>query len=373
MNDQLHLLSDKVVDNIEKIFTLFNIKTTRTNKRFDGPCPVHGGDKYNAFNLYHTGHTCRGNWRCNTNSCHKHFVASPLGFIRGILSHKEYDWSNPGDKEVKFRDTVEFCEKFTGFKVGKLDINLDDIEKIRFADSTQLFQTVRPVVSSKITRELIQKSLKPHGYYIDKGYTKDILYKYDVGFCGVAGKPMFMRMVVPVYDDEHKYMIGCTGRTINPKCEACECYHSVKSPCPPVEFRNIYSKWKHNFDKEYYLYNYWYAKQHILDTGIAVLVESPGNVWRLEEAGIHNSVAMLGDSLSEKQIELLNLAGTIYLVIITDNDKAGEASRKTITEQCEHMFNIKNICITNYNDIGEMPVSEIKQQVLPVIQKLNIL
>ncbi|NDC71851.1 MAG: hypothetical protein EBZ62_00150, partial [Sphingobacteriia bacterium] len=41
-----------------------------------------------------------------------------------------------------------------------------------------------------------------------------------------------------------------------------------------------------------------------LKSHTAIIVESPGNVWRLEENGIHNSVALFGSSLSDRQTDL---------------------------------------------------------------------
>ena len=65
----------------------------------------------------------------------------------------------------------------------------------------------------------------------------------------------------------------------------------------------IHSKWRHNkdFKTQEHLYNMWFAKEFIQSTRTAIIVESPGNVWRLEEAGIHNSVAIFGTNLSIKQ------------------------------------------------------------------------
>jgi hypothetical protein len=45
------------------------------------------------------------------------------------------------------------------------------------------------------------------------------LEDYDVGYCDNPAKPMYERAVVPIYDNEHKYIVGCTGRSIFEKCE----------------------------------------------------------------------------------------------------------------------------------------------------------
>ena len=50
-----------------------------------------------------------------------------------------------------------------------------------------------------------------------------------------------------------------------------------------------------------------FAKEFIKESGIVILVESPGNVWRLEEAGVHNSVAIFGSSLADRQKMILDI------------------------------------------------------------------
>ena len=94
------------------------------------------------------------------------------------------------------------------------------------------------------------------------------------------------RAVVPVYDNNRQYMIGCTGRATTDKCEKCNHYH-LGNECPDKESLYLHCKWRHNygFKTQNYLYNYWFAQEHIKESRSVILVESPGNVWRLEEAG----------------------------------------------------------------------------------------
>ena len=49
---KLKILTDKVMGRIEDLLDVLGIDNFEyDNKRFYGPCPVHGGDKYNAINL----------------------------------------------------------------------------------------------------------------------------------------------------------------------------------------------------------------------------------------------------------------------------------------------------------------------------------
>jgi 5S rRNA maturation endonuclease (ribonuclease M5) len=182
---------------------------------------------------------------------------------------------------------------------------------------------------------------------------------------------MYNRVVVPIYDNDYKYMVGCTGRSIFEKCAKCSSYHDNSKDCPEEDKRWIFSKWKHSadFKSQNYLYNFWFAKDHILKTHTAIIVESPGNVWRLEENGIHNSVAIFGSSLSDRQKILLDSSGCMNLIILTDNDDAGKKASEQIKSKCQNTYRVFIPQITK-NDVGEMTPEEIKTQIYDYIESI---
>ena len=181
---------------------------------------------------------------------------------------------------------------------------------------------------------------------------------------------MHNRAVVPVYDMDHKSLIGCSGRSIFNKCTNCSYFHDPIADCPSAEKQWLYSKWRHssNFKTQNTLYNVWYASTHIKQTSTAVLVESPGNVWRLEESGIHTSLAMFGSNIADRQKMLLDVSGAMNLIVIMDNDKAGHDGYEKIHQKCHRTYNVYKINI-EANDIAEMKISDIKSIILPQIEK----
>ena len=184
---------------------------------------------------------------------------------------------------------------------------------------------------------------------------------------------MSNRAVVPVYTEDHKYLSGCTGRSIFEKCDTCKTHHEASTSCPETSASWKHSKWKHNFSfkSQEHLYNYWFAKEFILDSKTAIIVESPGNVWRLEESGIHNSVALFGSSLGQRQKMLLDISGAMNIITIMDNDSAGQEAANQINIKCGRTYNIKNITI-NYNDIAEMTIDQIKNEIIPQIPEYKL-
>lgn len=353
--EKIKLLSDLVCSDIERLLETFNIQEYRMlDNMIITSCPIHGGDNTSAFNLYYTGESYCGNWKCRSHKCEEHFKSSIIGFIRGCLSREKHQWEKNGDTMVSFKEALDFASKFVNKDMKSLKVSNKQKEKNNFINTVKYINNnTSDSDSPKIGRAIIRKNLSiPSKYFIDRNFSSEILDKYDVGDCSSISKEMYNRAVVPVYDINYTHMIGCSGRSID----------------------GSKPKWKHSsgFKAENVLYNYWFAKQSIKDSGVVILVESPGNVWKLEECGIHNSVCIFGSSLADKQKMLLDISGAMTIVTIMDNDEAGHSAAKQIYNKCHRTYNIKHINIEGYNDIAEMPVSEINNQINIKLKELNI-
>lgn len=374
LNDQLKLkiICDEVCDNIEALLDSFAIDYRVQSKMIVMPCPIHGGDNASALNLYPEGESYRGNWKCRTHNCEKVFMGSILGFIRGIISSNNFGWRKPGDKMASFQEAVDYALQFIKQDLSNIYISKTDREKKQFTNVINYLNKPEEKNISRVTREQIIKSLTiPAQYYLDRHYSSKILCKYDVGLCDRPGKEMTDRVVVPIYDNNYTYMVGCSGRSIYEKCPQCKSYHNPTNSCPSSEDSWKYCKWKHNIDfkSQNHLYNFWFAKEHILSSSTAIIVESPGNVWRLEENGIHNSVGIFGSSLSDRQKIILDSSGAMNIVILTDNDEAGNKAAEQIKNKCQNTYRIFIPKISK-NDIGEMNSDEINNEIKTFLEKI---
>jgi len=347
---KLKILCDHLCDNITDLLEYFNLEYKQNSKFISMSCPIHGGDNESAINLYYVGESYRGNWKCRTHQCEKHFKGSIIGFVRGILSHKKHNWSCDGDDTVSFSETLKFLTDFGKINLKDLKVSNKEKEKNNFVNSLTILNTKQVTGTNYPNRNQVRKLLKiPSPYFISRGFDPKILDKYDVGDCETPNKEMSDRAVVPIYDSEYNYMIGCSGRSTND---------------------NLKPKWKHNkgFSAENCLYNFWFAKKYIKETRTAIIVESPGNVWKLESNGIHNAVAIFGSNLNDKQKMLLDTSGAMTLVIITDSDDAGIKARTQIENKYKKIYNIQHIYISK-NDIAELSDSEIREQ---ITSKINL-
>lgn len=370
---KLKMLCDLVCDNIEGLFDLLQLEYKDNGKMYSMSCPIHGGDNPSAISLYPEGNSYRGNWKCRTHGCEMHFKPSILGFIRGVLSNQKYNWEKPEDQTVSFEEAVQFATEFTKQDLKNLHISKSDRNKQSFTSIMNYVKDKEVEKQQKIPRELVIKTLQiPAQYFIDREYSPGILKKYDVGLCNNPNKEMYNRVVVPIYDKDYNSMVGCSGRSIFEKCSGCNCFHNPEHSCVSKDDAWKHSKWKHsaNFKTQFSLYNYWFAKEHILESLTAIIVESPGNVWRLEESGIHNSLAIYGASMTDRQKVLLDGSGAMNLVVLTDNDEAGRKAAQQIKEKCQNTYNVFIPTISKA-DVGEMSIEEINQEIKPLLEKLK--
>lgn len=374
LNDQakLKVLCDQLCDNIEDLLGSLDIQYKNGPKMVSMSCPIHGGDNIGALNLYTQGDSYRGNWKCRTHGCEKVFKSSILGFIRGVMSHRKHGWEKDEDKTCSFQEAVNYATSFLKADLNDIKISKLSRNKQSFTTAVQYIGNNKPIITPTggISRAIVRKSLDiPAEYYLNRGYSEDILNKYDIGFCHNPKKEMYNRVVAPIYDDHHEYLIGCTGRSIFEKCTHCSCYHDQNNSCPDKEKRWLYPKWKHssNFKSQNTLYNYWYAKDFISKLGYVIVVEGPGNVWRLEENNIHNSVAIFGSSMSDRQKIILDSSGAMTIIVLTDNDDAGRQAAEQIKSKCHKIYRVFIPTITA-SDVGDMTKEQISTEIVGYIE-----
>ena len=162
-------------------------------------CPIHNGDNPSAVNIYHQGESYRGNWKCRTHSCENIFKGSIIGFVRGVLSSKKYGWINNGDNTCSFKEALDYCMLFLNKDMKSIKISKSDKNKITFANIVNhiKLKSAQAGISS-VTRDSVRKSLNiPAQYFIDRGFSAQILDRYDVGLCDKKNKEMYGRAVVP--------------------------------------------------------------------------------------------------------------------------------------------------------------------------------
>lgn len=284
---------------MEKTLDQLGLNLSYSNGRFFGPCPVHGGDNPSAFSIYEE----TGYWCCFTHHCEEEHGNSLRGLIKALGENFE-----PPKQEQK-----EFFNK---------------IKKENY--------------STVIPRSVVRSRLQiPSSYYMGRGFSQAILEKYDVGYASSPGTQMHGRNVIPVYDINHEFCIGCSGR---------------------LDTEEHSKRWKHTkgFPSSKVLYNSWYAKNHIEWGGKVIIVEGPAKVWRLEEAGIGFSVAIFGTNLGFEQKMQLAKLGANTIILMMDGDDPGKEAASRISADLKDLY---RICVpkTDIIDLDRTPVEQVRE------------
>lgn len=335
--EQLKALNDKLSNKIPEIFNYFGLEYNESTKLYYRECAVHGGDANAALNVYKTG-----NWVCRTQGCHQVFRNSIIGLIRGLLSRRKLNWNAPGDATVSFKDTLKFCIDFVHCKVQELESQeINECDEF-IAQNKKLYPVVEPGNYHDIN--YVRQTLKiPDEYLINRGFSPQILSRYDIGSCEDPKKKFFNRAVFPIFDDAHKKVIGFTARSHYTECPKCHHYHCISQNCPQKEEKRKFTKWLHSYKApvDSSLYNYWFAKDEISKTNTVILVEGPLDVLRLVVAGVKNCLAIYGVNLfTERQQIILEKLPILKIIVMMDNDEPGRQCSDRIYNKMKDIYQV---------------------------------
>jgi len=359
-------IQDRACERITEILDALGMEYTERHDYIQAACPVHGGNNDRGmFWAIRSNH-----WQCKTRGCHSETITGPsssvFGLVRGAMTRKT-------EKPWTFKQSVSFVVQALGLDTKNADKRTsEEIEIAKLLKQNK--KKVKRLDDKRLLLSAVVGKLKPDTmYYPGRGIDKDIIARYNISYCDTRGKAMYKRAFFPILDITGRYIVGWSGRSIYDKCQKCSMYHHPKrQKCPDKKYRSLYPKWKHStkFSAEDYLYNIWFAKPFISRTGTVILCEGPGDVWALEAAGIRNSVAIFGLSISRKQRLLLQNSGALTILCAFDNDEAGNKAGKKIQESLNHYFRVFRITPQNNTDFADMSKSEICDKMDSFLQKV---
>lgn len=324
---------------VEKALSKLGIEFTKAKDSYKLSCPIHGSQQKKCFIYILPDEKIV--WKCYTRHCELQYGKNFVGFIAGILNEsykKAEEW---------------LIHNFDIQKIQMSEIEQKKANEIRSLKKTALIENRQFLPINNLLPHLSEST-----YFKNRKFSKEILTKYSVGKYNTSGTIMCGRNVVPLISEDGSNFIGLSGRTDFEKCPNCGGFHSSETIC---EVGKHYKKWVHT-EQLYlqdYLYNFWAAASFIRDSGKAILVEGPCDVWRLEEAGVKNSLAILGTALpKEKWMKLVEI-GTQELVLMFDNDEAGQVLTERILATLSKIFRIS---CQEYPtaDVAEMTVEQVK-------------
>ncbi len=343
----------------------FGIDLQQDDYMYHGRCPIHDGDNRTAFNLYKGGDTRPGYWCCWTKHCERKFKSTPIGFVRGILTKD--------NKDISFDQTINWICNFLGQPIGGIKVDHAQTEQRDFCSLVRKINKTVPTAEKGISRLEVRRKLDiPARFFLERQYPAEILDRFDVGYCADMTKPMGGRVVIPVYDESKLFCVASSGRSIHARCNKCGMHHAKAAECPHKDpYKNLrFSKWRHSGAINSYLYNYWNAKPVIKKTGTVVIVEGPGDVWRLVQYGVENVVALTGNALSDSQQIILEMSGASTVIDLLDNDEAGKVGSAQLKSKLGLYMRLVKPVFSG-KDVGEMSQEQFAAQLKPTIERYS--
>lgn len=168
-------------------------------------------------------------------------------------------------------------------------------------------------------------------------YSKEIedsLYPRTVNFSYFDDYPIIMP-----FKDTYGNIIALIGRSLLSDTDR--------------KAKNI-SKYKNTvFTKGNYLFGMYENKQSIIDHNMVYIVEGQFDVIKAYEKGLRNIVGLGGSNMTAYQFSIISRY-TDNIILLLDNDEAGEKGRKRIIDKFGKHANIQNFYLPdNYKDIDE--------------------
>jgi DNA primase len=315
---ELVAIKEYANEKIERILDALNVDYEERYKYIVAPCPIHGGDRQDAFSW----HMEYGMFQCFSKGCHEKYGKDVFGLVRGV-------------RECSFPEAVNFVKAL-------VDAHMVDVNEIYQHKENKTFVAREVKKTPKVYPESMLDRLSYNDYLETRDYPKELVLKYQAGVPSIKYGRMSNRIVFPIRNIDGG-IVGFTGRTLRKD------WHDLKI-----------GKWEHSagFDKEHNLFNIDRAKDAISKSGVAIICEGPLDVLRLEQAGIHNGVAIFGRKLHNGQISLLIQAGANKIVVALDGDAAGRSGAESALITAKNFFSVSAVDLGD-GDVGDLAPSKV--------------
>ena len=333
--------------NMRRIMKKLNFRGSDYGNRLTGCCPIpHGdgrtpNDNPNAFSWDFT----RQMWQCFSNGCHNQNGSDVFALIQCARS-------------CNFKEAIQWI-------LDAVEHDIDEVKELDSAEAKRLEQVIRKrsqLVKHKRMEDDLMRHLKPSTYFKSRGFSDEVIAEFGCGGewhkVGTYGEN---RVIVPVYDPLDGYLIAFTCRLLD---------DSLIEPwrpkwCHALNFAAMRKKSSERTDEERFhassvLYNLHRAKEHMGQPKTIIVVEGPGDVWRMHEAGLENTVACLGTGFGKHHRTLLHKVGCERIVSATDGDDAGQKAKNGMEKLCRDYFTFESVELPAGKDPGDHDPSQLR-------------
>jgi len=333
--------------NMRLIMKHFNFQGSDEGSRLVGCCPVKHGDGKtpNDNRQAFSWDFSRQMWQCFSNRCHQINGSDVFALVQSV-------------KGCSFKESLQWILDVIG-------TGIDEVKELDSAEAKRMEQVIRKrsqLVKHKKMEEDLMRHLTPSTYFQDRGFSSDVVKEFGCGGqwhkSGTYGEN---RVVVPVYDPIDGYLVAFTCRLLD---------DSLIEPwrpkwCHALNFAEMRKKSADRTDEERFhassvLFNLHRAKEYMGESKTIIVVEGPGDVMRMWEAGLKNTVACLGTGFSKHHRTLLHKVGCHRVVNATDGDDAGQKARNAMEKMCNNYFQFASVELENGKDPGDHSPAQLR-------------
>ena len=333
------------VDSLLEYYNIQNFSTIRGEIRCQ--CPVHKGT-HNNFRIKYSDSsgTPMFRWNCFSHLCEKDVGSDVFGFIQAM-------------EDCSFYESVKFLMNFVGLTPDDVKNNLSyeqiksrneltricsEIERLNCL-GVNLERSKNPFLNE----DFVKRSLERRNmYFKNRGFSDNVLDIFEVGHCSPPDSawsyaPCKSRAVIPIRDENLK-LVGISGRAEVQKVESGDSKYRILS----------------GSDKEGTLYGLCYSRPYILERGHVIIVEGFADLWKCWMAGYKNVVAVMGKSITERQlIKLVKYATSAFICFDFDCGR-NEENVINIKNTLSSFMSVDYGFISEDNDLGGSTIEEIK-------------
>lgn len=333
--------------NMRMIMKRLNFKGYDYGNRLVGICPIpHDNgrtpnDNHQAFSWDFT----RQMWQCFTNHCHQEQGADVFALVQCAT-------------KCGFKEALQWI-------LDVVEKDIDDVQELDEAEAQRLEQIIRKrskLVKHKRMEDELMRHLIPSKYFKDRGFCDETIKEFGCGGewhrSNTYGEH---RVIVPVHDPIDGYLIAFTCRLLDDS----QVEKWRPKWCHALNFADIRKKSSERTDEEKFhassvLYSLHRASQYMGESKTIIVVEGPGDVMRMWEAGFKNTVAVLGTGFSKHHRTLLHKSGCRKIVCVFDGDLPGQKASNTVKKMCNDYFEFQSVVLSAGSDPGDHEPAQLR-------------
>jgi DNA primase len=161
-----------------------------------------------------------------------------------------------------------------------------------------------------------------HRYLFDRGLTPELIEHFGLGYCE-QGR-LRGRVCIPIHSRDGAHILAYAGRWAN---------DTVPDGIPRYLMPS-------GFRKSVVLFNY----HRVVGASHLVIVEGYWSVFRLHALKV-SAVALMGTSLSDRQMDLLRQSGAQQVTLLLDADQAGRKATTELLPRLSSLFFVRTLAL----------------------------